>query len=767
MSGSEEQTQLTRTLSLFDIIMIGVGAMIGAGIFILTGMAAGVAGPGLIMVFGLNGFIAVFTAMSYAELGSAIPEAGGGYLWVREALGRSQAFLSGWMSWFAHAVAGSLYAVGFGSFVTLLLVEFFNISFGISEPVLNKIFAVIAGALFTYINYRGAKETGLAGNVITMIKVTVITVFILAGVGAMFGQPDLSSDFMPFLPRGLTGIFTAMGLTFIAFEGYEIIVQSGEEVVNPRENVPKAVFYSLILVVTIYILVAVVLIGPIEVTPTLLETASKHGSLPPDPGLRQVLGNLGELGLARAAAQVLPFGTLVILVAGIFSTLSALNATTFSSTRVGFAMGRDHVLPEAFNKIHSKTRTPYLSVIFSGLLIIFMAVSLPIEDIAAATDLMFLILFIQVNYSAIKIRKERGDEINYGYKVPLFPYTPIIGICGNVFLAIYLFVYSPLAWFGAITWILIGVGIFFIYSRPKLREEERKEETQLVSEEREPAEREYKILVPISNPQTAEYLAKIGGVVAKENNGEVVFTHIVTVPDQTPLSEGKRYIGDRERELLEKAVNNVPEGVPTQKLINVGHEVGKSILNIAKERESDLILLGWKKRKMTVRGTTRDYVVKNSPTDICVAKAAEKIEPKNILIPIAGGKSVEIGKMIAKGFNKVYGSKIHLFHVKTNNKSEKLLEKHKENFVEEEIEPETHLVEDPNKDITKQILDFSNTNDIDMIILGASEKTWLGKTLFGNIPEEVGERFSGKVLMVRKQGLITSKLEKIIEKFRG
>ncbi|OKY78442.1 MAG: Amino acid transporter fused to UspA-like domain [Candidatus Methanohalarchaeum thermophilum] len=124
-----EDTELARNLSLFDISMIGVGAMIGAGIFVLTGIAAGEAGPALLMVFALNGFIAIITGMSYAELGSAIPEAGGGYLWVREALGRSQAsqaFLAGWMSWFAHAVAGSLYCLGFGSFVTLLLVEYFG-----------------------------------------------------------------------------------------------------------------------------------------------------------------------------------------------------------------------------------------------------------------------------------------------------------------------------------------------------------------------------------------------------------------------------------------------------------------------------------------------------------------------------------------------------------------------------------------------------------------------------------------------------------------
>ncbi|MFW5919577.1 MAG: amino acid permease, partial [Halanaeroarchaeum sp.] len=456
--GYGDQEELARELSLFDITMIGVGAMIGAGIFVLTGLAAGQAGPGLVMAFAFNGFITIFTGMVYAELGSAIPEAGGGYLWVREALGRSQAFLAGWMSWFAHAVAGSLYTLGFGAFVHLLLSAYFGIDLFDPFTIIGvgigpeKLFAVFAGVLFTYINYRGAKETGLAGNVVTLVKVTVILVLVLFGFGYIFGHPTTAAGrFEPFLPRDFGGVFIAMGLTFIAFEGYEIIVQSGEEVVDPKQAVPKAVFYSMSIVVTIYVLVAIVLIGAVTVTPELFQLAQEgaasggHGAtnLPPmpataeDAAVWQVLGHLGELGLARAAGQIMPYGTVVILVAGVFSTLSALNATTYSSTRVSFAMGRDHVLPDAFSEVHSEKRTPYVATVLSGALIIFMAVALPIEAVAAATDVMFLLLFLQVNYAVIVIRREWGDEIDYGYVMPYFPYVPIVGILTKLALAVY------------------------------------------------------------------------------------------------------------------------------------------------------------------------------------------------------------------------------------------------------------------------------------------------------------------------------------------
>ncbi len=239
------EVTLSRDLSLFDITMIGVGAMIGAGIFVLTGIAAGTAGPALILSFALNGIVTVFTAMVYAELGSAIPEAGGGYLWVKEGLPGPNAFQAGWMSWFAHAVAGSLYAMGFGAYFVLIL-NAFNISlFGLHGEMLNKAITVLIILIFIAINYKGVSETGLAGNIVTVSKVVILIVFIVSGIWAIVSHPVFFQKFQNFSPKGFPGILSAMGLTFIAFEGYEIIVQAGEEVKEPRKNIPKAVFLSL------------------------------------------------------------------------------------------------------------------------------------------------------------------------------------------------------------------------------------------------------------------------------------------------------------------------------------------------------------------------------------------------------------------------------------------------------------------------------------------------------------------------------------------
>ncbi len=791
LPGHSDNEDLARDLSLFDITMIGVGAMIGAGIFVLTGLAAGQAGPGLVMAFAFNGFITIFTGMVYAELGSAIPEAGGGYLWVREALGRSQAFLAGWMSWFAHAVAGSLYTLGFGAFVHLLLTDYFGIP--LFQPINlvvvsigpEKVFAAFAGVLFAYINFRGAKETGLAGNIVTMVKVTVILVLVAFGLGYIFGNPaEATGRFRPFLPRDFGGVFIAMGLTFIAFEGYEIIVQSGEEVVNPKKSVPKAVFYSMSIVVTIYMLVAIVLIGAVTVTPDLFQLAQEGaaagghggGNLPEipsnieDAAVWEILGHLGELGLARAAGQIMPYGTIVILVAGIFSTLSALNATTYSSTRVSFAMGRDHVLPDAFSEVHPEKRTPHIATAFSGALIIFMAVALPIEAVAAATDVMFLLLFLQVNYAAIVIRREWGDQIDYGYVMPYFPYVPIIGILTKLALAVYLFNYSPLAWYGATAWILVGVGIFFLYSRGRVRETEAKEETRLITEERAPEERGYQVLVPIANPANAEQVIRVASAVARHNDGELLLTSVATVPGQTPLSEGRQF-ADEQREVLDEAMQYAPDDVPVHRTVTIGHDIGKSINNVAYQRDSDLILLGWRGQRKRFSdyalGSNIDIVVENAECDVGVVKTAEPLVPARTLMPTASGVNEDLALLFASAYAEA-GSNVTLFNVATDGDVEEAkssLADKQEVLAESDIDVDLDVKE--GEDIAETILSYARDEEFESIIIGAASEGILRRVLFGEIPETVGEEFEKEVVMVRKHRPVQSAVKGFVRKWIG
>jgi basic amino acid/polyamine antiporter, APA family len=557
-----------------DIIMVGIAGMIGGAIFVLTGPAIGLAGSAVILAFVINAIITLFTAMAYAELGSAMPEAGGGYLWIREGLPRPNAFISGWMAWFAHIIAGSLYAVGFGAFFYQLLGP--NVAGVLSDQPLfgvipfDKLIAVAAIAAFTYINIKGTSETGKTGTIVTIVQLGTILCLIVAGFWMIHNNPNSMSNFADFMPTGIPGLFAAMGLTFIAFEGYEIIVQTGEEVKNPKRNIPRAIFISLAVVVTLYCLVAFVSIGAIS---------------PQGIAAWRFIGEGGELGIVKAAEIFLPYGALIVLGGGMISTLAALNATTFSSARVAFAMGRHYNLPHKLSSIHPVNRTPHIAIIISGVIMAFMAYTLPLADIAVAAGVIFLLLFTQVNIAAITIRRIYGSKLSYGFKTPFFPVIPIAGIFLNLALALYLLVTQPLSWGITILWILVGFVLYRMYTF----KQEIQHYAPIVMSEGDLNRQDYRILIPYT-PEDPDRLLKYAVRIAKETGGEINILRVITVPHQTPLSAGVAFADTAKRsfEPLEKILDK--QNIPSHYLVRVSHDATEAILATIEEQRIDLLV---------------------------------------------------------------------------------------------------------------------------------------------------------------------------------
>jgi amino acid transporter/nucleotide-binding universal stress UspA family protein len=614
--------------------MIGVGAMIGAGIFVLTGIAAGVAGPALLVVFLLNGFVALLTAMAYAELGSAFHDAGGGYLWVKTSLPDPNGFLSGWMSWFAHAVACSLYALGFGAYFHLVLK-----AAGVPELhwgflTIEKWLAILVCALFSYINFRGASETGKAGNVVTVGKVVVIGLFVAAGLFVMGARPDWSAAFTPFVSHGWGGVFAAMGLTFIAFEGYEIIAQTSEEVEDPRRNVPRAVFLSLLIVVPIYLLVAVVAIG--AVTP------------PAGLAVTDYLAREKELALVAAANQFVRGGGIVILVGGLLSTLSALNATIYSSSRVAFAMARDANLPQVLSRVHPRRATPHLAILASAVIVISMAALLPIEEVAAAADIMFLLLFVQVNLALVRLRWKRPD-LDRGFRVPWVPLVPAVAIGSMLFLAVFLFTHYPLSWVAAGGWIGVGLVVYFGYSR--------KREAAFLERERwmERIERkEYSVLAAVSSPRTMRSLMEAAVAIARRHQGQVVALTVAEVPEGQTLMSGRGLARSLEP-LLEQAVAYGEErGVKVRPVLKIARRVSHGIVETAREEECNFLVVGrptWGSVFERVLASIVERVLQDAPCHVGIVYGlldADRV--KGILLPVTGQANSRLAAELAPAF---------------------------------------------------------------------------------------------------------------------
>lgn len=553
--------------------MIGIAGMIGGSIFNLTGTAIGLAGGAVIIAFIVNAIITLFTAMAYAELGSARPEAGGGYLWIREGLPRPNAFISGWMAWFAHIVAGSLYAVGFGSFLYgfLQMTNILGNQQVLGGIPFDKVIAVVAVVVFTYINVKGTKETGRTGIIVTLIQLGALAALIVAGLWVMYTHPNWIANFADFMPMGIGGIAAAMGLTFIAFEGYEIIVQSGEEVKNPKKNIPKAIFISLSVVVILYCLVAFVSIGSI---------------FPPDIASWEFLSNHGETGIIKAAELLLPYGALIILGGGIVSTLAAVNATTFSSARVAFAMARNYNLPHFLSSIHPRNRTPYIAILISGVIMGVVAYSLPLDQIAIAAGVVFLLLFTQVNVAVINIRRIYGDKLDYGFKTPFFPAIPIIGVFLKLGLAVYLLVTQPLSWAITGLWILVGFALYRMYTFKK----EIEHYAPLVTSTGDIQRKNYRILVPFT-PENPDRLIRYAIRVAKDMDGDVSILRIITVPAQTPLSAGVAFAEAARKsfEPLQKILDEA--NILNHYLVRISHDPIEAILATIEEQRINLLVM--------------------------------------------------------------------------------------------------------------------------------------------------------------------------------
>lgn len=644
------EVHLAREMSVFLVAMIGVGAMIGAGIFVLTGIAAGVAGPALILAFFLNGVVTLFTAMAYAELGSCFHTAGGAYLWIKEGLPQPCGFLAGWMSWFAHAVACSLYALGFGAYFGHVLTEGFGLNVQGLPLSLEKTLAVVACLLFAYVNYRGASETGKLGSIATMAKVFVIGLFIAFGLGVIAQKSGWQMEFSPFMPTGLSGVFMAMGLTFIAFQGYEVIAQCSEEIVDPKRNVPRAIFIAMAVVIPIYLLVVFTALGAVS-----------GGGMP----TWQFLGEQGEIAMVEAARQFMPGGAVIFLLGGLLSTVSALNATIYSSSRVAFAMARDANLPDFVARVHPRRRTPHLSIAASTVIVIGMAVLLPIEDVASAADLMFLLLFMMVNVVVIRLRKKRAD-LDRGFRMPLMPLIPVIGIATQVFIGIFLFLYSPTAFVSAGIWIGIGVVVHYKYaSENESRAIDLREAMQKL------IRKEYRILVLLGNEANVKPLMGVATALARHFDGEIVAFTLVEVPFQTPLtSVGTLPEVTRSRRVLRLAEHLAKEeNVPCRRMIKVAHRLSQGVIETAKEEECNFIILGRSLRPRLGSHVVRTLVHKvllDAPCHVAVVKCEIPTTVERIVVPIEDDANSRLAVELLPCFATQWNAKLRILAIVPN-----------------------------------------------------------------------------------------------------
>ena len=748
---AEVEVKLRRDLGLLEIVMIGLGPTIGTTIFLLVGPGFGITGPSLVLAFGLNFFVTLLTAMAYMELGSAFPETGGGYLWVRRSMRDPWGFLGGWLAWFGHMGVASFYIFGFGYGAVRLLEVFLHVSslevtvFGVllDQNALYKIFAVAAAAIFIWLNYRGTKLTGRSETSVTIILVGIVVAFIVFGVLYLFLTGTFSTgSYTPFF-EGSTefgqavNLFAAMGFTFIVFEGYEIIAQTGEEVRNPERNIPRANFMVIGLSAIIFILVAFVAIG---LAPSCIDPAGGAACV--------LAGNPNAIG--ELAGISMPFGIGYPLISfGIaLGALAALNSLIFSSSRVAFAMGRDGTLPHVLGRLHPKKRTPHVSIAVSGAIIILLAVALPIDRLAASADIMFLLLFLFVNWAVIVLRRTMPDVKRY-YLIPLFPLIPILGMFTKGLIAVSLWTIEPLAWLIALVWIGLGLGVHYLYKKREVVAGVTRVVAGILPIERP----SYRILLPIDDFERTE-LVDFASLIAKVEGAELVLLHVVEVPETLPIDAIDRlYLSEIRWSLGRLRRRAEEQGVPVKARVEVSHRVFDAILENIESEEIDLMVLGWRGgwRKGRILGSNADRFVQEAPCDVVVFKSAnlkEKLD--RILVMNAPEWHVSYATSYAILLAKKHKAAITILSVVQTDRQAERERAYSSRLAEM---CRTHAVPFEEKMVRmRNIVDtvVGEAVNYDLLVLGASSEWRLTQFAFGPMQDQIARKTATPTLMVRK-----------------
>ncbi len=443
--------QHERRIGFFGATGVGVGAIVGGGILALAGVAFATTGPAAILAFALNGMIALLTALSFAEMASKFPESGGTYTFSRKVLSVEAAFTVGWVVWFASIVAAVLYAIGFGHFFLILLHDSFA-AIGIEVPSWlqgeNAVTGIALGTIVLLAASLCLRSAG-GGQWANIGKVVVFLILILGGFWALYDQPleDTSKALQPFFSAGLGGLVQAMGYSFIALQGFDLIAAVGGEVRNPTKTIPRAMILSLAIALLIYI--------PLLFVITAVGTGT-------DETITMAAAENPEGIVAVAAKNFLgPTGYWLVVVAAVLSMFTALQANLFAASRIALAMSRDRTLPTSLSELSANLRNPVNAILVTVALVALLVMVLPnVAAAGAASSLIFLVTFAIAHWLSVLVR-QRSASSPPPFRSPFFPMVPIVGGLACIGLAIFQGIAVPSAGVIAVVWLSIG-GILFL-----------------------------------------------------------------------------------------------------------------------------------------------------------------------------------------------------------------------------------------------------------------------------------------------------------------
>jgi APA family basic amino acid/polyamine antiporter len=471
-----EKKSLHRSLGAFQLTMLGVGAIIGTGIFVLTAQAAQKAGPGMMVSFIIAGFVCAVTALCYAEMASMIPVSGSAYTYSYAVLGEQIAWIVGWALILEYAIAAATVAVGWSGYMVGLLGHLHgllpflpNVEIGATwtagpfDGGIINVPALVISLVITGLLVLGTKESAYVNSVLVMIKIVALTAFIALALPVMNVE-----HFTPFAPNGYigkVGVGAAAASIFFAYVGFDAVSTAAEETKNPNRNIPIGLIGSLAICTVFYLLVAAGAIGSVGAQPltgpggSVLEPGSPELTAA-CTGLHQLVCSREPLAFVLREIHWPNVGNLIGLAAGL-ALPSVILMMIFGQTRIFFVMARDGLLPSVFATIHPRFKTPHVVTIATGVFVSFFAALFPVGKLADISNSGTLFAFLVVSLGVMVLRV-RDPSRKRTFRAPIIWVIGPLAVLGCVFLFSQLSAYTEALFLG---WGAIGLLVYFGYSR--------------------------------------------------------------------------------------------------------------------------------------------------------------------------------------------------------------------------------------------------------------------------------------------------------------
>ncbi|MXR19207.1 amino acid permease [Halobacterium bonnevillei] len=739
---ADQQQELARDLGFLEAYTIGLGTMIGAGIFVLPSIAADAAGPASMISFLIGGVVSLLAALSLSELATGMPKAGGSYYYVNRALGGFFGSIVGWGMWGGLMFASAFYMLGFGQYLT------YFVPMGATGVAIA---ALGMAALLVAVNYYGVKETGALQNVIVIALVGLIIVFVAFGVLNV----DMST-LRPFNPEGWGAVAATAGTVYVTFIGFEVIATSAEEIKNPSRNLPLSMIAAVVTPTLLYVLVMFVSTG------TLSIDLLADSSIPVADVAEEFLGSVGALAM---------------VVGAVLATVSSANASILSAARVNFAMGRDNILTNWLNEVHNRFRTPYRAILATGVFILALIASpVPIGTLAEVASFSYLVTYSLVHVSVMVMRRADPEDYDPAFQIPdvLYPVVPAVGFVAS--LAILAQMNTVVTLVG-IT--IVGVGVVWYLGYARNQDIKEGLVGEAIAPEPTPATTNgggdgYRVVVPLANPKTERDLLRFAAASAhahEDGDAELVAVNVIEVPRQTSLEQDVAFEEERvsrQQELLDQARDIAAEldvGLRTRAIVS--HDAGDAILDVVEDEDADHVVLGWRGSRTTrehVLGSTLDPVVERSSCEASLINLASETEPDRVgdVVALVGeGPNAPVTVRRAAEFAAIEDdATLALLNIQAPDAdadADASPEERGRDLIERvaaevslDVDYDTEVVVGDDVEATA----LEAVDAYDTVCVGATREGAVSQTLFGSLPETLGERASGTVVMA--QGASTS-----------